>query len=303
MVSAAAGQPPDRAVGSFSGGVRLCRLPFSARDDGGADRFRPEHESYRDGDRRDRPGGSLPGTDGDRRDRRRECTVQLARLATTAVRPARRQSDRKAGHEGAVPWRDPAGRVPSRRHLAVPVGQRQGTDFCAEWLELAEHDFRDHRLKVYGLVDQPVELSRDDLQSMGKQTQITLHHCIQGWSGIAAWSGWPMAELIRRAQPKPAARAVVFFSFGEGAEGGQFYDSLSLEDAMHPQTLLAWEMNDSPLTHLHGAPLRLRVENQLGFKMVKWIQAIEFVASVRSIYLGEGGYNEDHEYFGELANI
>jgi methionine sulfoxide reductase catalytic subunit len=92
-------------------------------------------------------------------------------------------------------------------------------------------------------------------------------------------------------------------SFGEGAEGGQFYDSLSVQNAMRPQTLLAYEMNFEPLNHLHGAPLRLRVENQLGFKMVKWIQTIEFVESVHSIYQGEGGYNEDHEYFGELANI
>jgi DMSO/TMAO reductase YedYZ molybdopterin-dependent catalytic subunit len=96
---------------------------------------------------------------------------------------------------------------------------------------------------------------------------------------------------------------VVFYSFGEGAEGGQFYDSLSIENALYEQTLLADEMNFEPLTELHGAPLRLRVENQLGFKMVKWIQRIEFVESVKSVFQGEGGYNEDHEYFGELASI
>ena len=90
---------------------------------------------------------------------------------------------------------------------------------------------------------------------------------------------------------------------GEGAEGGQFYDSRSMQNALRPQTLLAYEMNFEPLKELHGAPLRVRVENQLGFKMVKWIQAIEFVATVETIYKGEGGYNEDHEYFGELANI
>ncbi len=76
-----------------------------------------------------------------------------------------------------------------------------------------------------------------------------------------------------------------------------------MENALHPQTLLAYDMNDQPLSHLHGAPLRLRVENQLGFKMVKWIAAIEFVENVKSIHQGEGGYAEDHEYFGELANI
>ncbi len=180
---------------------------------------------------------------------------------------------------------------------------------CDEWKTLAAGDFKDYRLKVYGLVENPVELSLDDLRALGKKTQITLHHCIQGWSGIAEWGGLPLAELIKLVRPKPKCKAVVFYSFGEGVEfstgvaGGQYYDSLSIANALHPQTLLAYEMNYQPLNHLHGAPLRLRVENQLGFKMVKWIQAIEFVEDVQSINKGEGGYAEDHEYFGELANI
>lgn len=121
--------------------------------------------------------------------------------------------------------------------------------------------------------------------------------------------GLPLAELLRLVRPKPGARAVVFRSFGEGVDfetgraAGQYYDSLSIENALHPQTLLAYEMNYQPLHQLHGAPLRLRVENQLGFKMVKWIKAIEIVEHVESIGEGEGGFAEDHEYFGELANI
>ena len=174
---------------------------------------------------------------------------------------------------------------------------------CQEWKNLAAHGFKDYRLKVHGLVENPMELSLDDLRARGKKTQTTLHHCIQGWSGIAEWGGMPLAELIQLVRPKPEARAVVFYSFGDGAEGGRFYDSLSIGNAAHPLTLLAYEMNFKPLTELHGAPLRLRVENQLGFKMVKWIQAIEFVESMSRIQKGEGGYNEDHEYFGELANI
>jgi DMSO/TMAO reductase YedYZ molybdopterin-dependent catalytic subunit/thiosulfate reductase cytochrome b subunit len=171
------------------------------------------------------------------------------------------------------------------------------------WESLAADDFRDYRLKVTGLVETPLELSLADLRALQKQSQITLHHCIQGWSGIAEWSGLPMADLMRLARPKPEAQAVCFFSFGEGGEGGEFYDSLSLANACHSQTLLAYEMNGRPLGRYHGAPLRLRVENQLGFKMVKWIREISFVASIRSVGRGEGGYNEDHEYFGELANI
>jgi DMSO/TMAO reductase YedYZ molybdopterin-dependent catalytic subunit len=180
---------------------------------------------------------------------------------------------------------------------------------CEEWKTLAADNFKEYRLKVYGLVENPVELSLDDLRALGKKEQITLHHCIQGWSGIAAWGGLPLAELIRLVRPRPDAKAVVFHSFGEGVAlhegvaGVRYYDNLSIENALNPQTLLAYEMNYQPLNHLHGAPLRLRVENQLGFKMVKWIQAIEFVEDVRSIGKGEGGFAEDHEYFGELANI
>jgi DMSO/TMAO reductase YedYZ molybdopterin-dependent catalytic subunit/thiosulfate reductase cytochrome b subunit len=180
---------------------------------------------------------------------------------------------------------------------------------CEEWKTLAAGNFKNYRLKVYGLVERQVELSLDDLLALGQKTQITLHHCIQGWSGIAEWGGLPLAELIKLVRPRPNAKVVVFYSFSEGVEfstgvaGGQYYDSLSIKDALNPQTLLAYEMNYQLLNHLHGAPLRLRVENQLGFKMVKWIQAIEFVESVASIYQGEGGYAEDKEYFGELANI
>jgi DMSO/TMAO reductase YedYZ molybdopterin-dependent catalytic subunit len=180
---------------------------------------------------------------------------------------------------------------------------------CEEWKTLAANDFKEYRLKVCGLVENPVELSLGDLRAMVKKTQITLHHCIQGWSGIAAWGGLPLAELIQLVRPRPNATVVVFSSFGEGVAinedvvGIQYYDSLSIENALNSQTLLAYEMNYQPLNHLHGAPLRLRVENQLGFKMVKWIQMIKFVEDVQSIGKGEGGFAEDHEYFGELANI
>ncbi len=197
------------------------------------------------------------------------------------------------GREDISPFFWPNGKVPT----------------SDEWKTLAAGEFRDYRLKVYGLVENPVELSLDDLRALGKKTQITLHHCIQGWSGIAEWGGLPPAELIKLVRPRSNARAVVFYSFGDGVEfntgvvGGQYYDSLSIKNALNPQTLLAYEMNCQPLNHLHGAPLRLRVENQLGFKMVKWVQSIAFVEDVKSINKGEGGYAEDNEYFGELANI
>jgi DMSO/TMAO reductase YedYZ molybdopterin-dependent catalytic subunit/thiosulfate reductase cytochrome b subunit len=172
-----------------------------------------------------------------------------------------------------------------------------------EWKNLAAAGFKDYKLKIFGLVENPVELSMDQLHGLPRRSQITLHNCIQGWSGIAQWGGVPMDELIKLVRPKPEAKAVIFYSFDEGLEGGQYYDSHTIANVRHPQTLLAYEMNFEPLNDIHGAPLRLRVENQLGFKMVKWISAIEFVDSYRHIFQGEGGYNADHEFFDSMADI
>lgn len=181
-----------------------------------------------------------------------------------------------------------------------PNGKMPITD---EWKALAKAGFEGYRLEVYGLVENPVSLSLEEIRAMGKRQQITLHHCIQGWSGIAEWGGLPMADLLALVRPKPEARLVVFYSYGEGGEGGEYYDSHTMDNVLHPQTMLAYEMNYAPLSEVHGAPLRLRVENQLGFKMVKWIRAIELAADAKRIYRGEGGYNEDNEFFNSMADI
>lgn len=172
-----------------------------------------------------------------------------------------------------------------------------------EWTGLAASGFRDYRLRVHGLVANPLELSLDELRALGKQEQITVHHCIQGWSGVAEWGGLPLAKLVERVQPAREAQYVVFHSFGEGLHDGEYYDCHNLANVLHPQSLLAYEMNGQPLGPVYGAPLRLRVENQLGYKMVKWIKSIEFVASVQSVGKGHGGKNEDDEYYDLIANI
>jgi sulfoxide reductase catalytic subunit YedY len=172
-----------------------------------------------------------------------------------------------------------------------------------EWNALATEQFTNYRLKVDGLVENPIELTLDEMTALGKQEQITMHHCIQGWSGIAQWGGLPLARLIDLVKPLPEARVVVFHSFGEGLYGGEYYDTQPMEVAMHGSTLLAYEMNYQPLPPLYGAPLRLRVESQLGYKMVKWIKSIEFVASEKSVGKGHGGKNEDDEYFDLIPEI
>jgi methionine sulfoxide reductase catalytic subunit len=174
---------------------------------------------------------------------------------------------------------------------------------CEEWKKLAENRFHDYRLRVHGLVEKPIELSLEEIKALGKRQQITTHHCIQGWTGIAEWGGLPLAKLVEMVQPKAEARWVAFHSFGEGLYAGEYYDCHPIENVLHPQSLLAYEMNDQPLNDLHGAPLRLRVENQLGYKQVKWIRSIEFIADVKQVGAGNGGKNEDDEYFDLIANI
>lgn len=170
------------------------------------------------------------------------------------------------------------------------------------WLKLAENDFADYRLQVGGLVENPLSLSMEDLKAMKLEQNITMHHCIQGWSGIAEWGGLPMSKLVELVKPHDSVTTVAFYSYGEGLYGGVYYDTHTLDNCVKPQSILAWEMNYKPLSLLHGAPLRLRVENQLGYKMVKWISRIEFVETYTGLGKGFGGKNEDDEYFDLMAD-
>lgn len=171
-----------------------------------------------------------------------------------------------------------------------------------EWKDLAVNNFKDYKLKIYGLVENPVELSMEELKSLGREETINMHSCIQGWTGIAEWAGVPMSKIIELVKPHADAKTVAFYSFGEGLFGGQYYDTHTLDNCLKPKSILAWEMNGQPLPIEHGAPIRLRVENQLGYKMVKWINAIEFVSDYKTIGKGFGGKNEDDEYFDLLAD-
>jgi sulfoxide reductase catalytic subunit YedY len=158
--------------------------------------------------------------------------------------------------------------------------------------------FLNYGLRVSGLVYNPREFSYAELRAMPKQEQITEHFCIQGWSGVAKWGGVPMRHILDIVKPTPDARYVVFYSFSEGSAGGGYYDVHKIHNMRHGLTILAYEMNGAPLSVLHGAPLRLRCENELGFKMVEWIAAIEFVRDFAHLGPGQGGYNEDHEFYG-----
>ena len=160
--------------------------------------------------------------------------------------------------------------------------------------------FADWKLIVGGLVEQKLELSLADLRAMPSRTQITRHDCVEGWSCIGKWKGVPLSALLETAKLKPDARYIVFYCAddlgGTGTEDGKYYQSIALVDAFHAQTILAYEMNDQTLPVPHGAPLRLRVERQLGYKMAKYVMRIEAVDEIAAIRGGRGGFWEDLGY-------
>jgi DMSO/TMAO reductase YedYZ molybdopterin-dependent catalytic subunit/thiosulfate reductase cytochrome b subunit len=168
----------------------------------------------------------------------------------------------------------------------------------AEFNTLVANEFAGYQLRIDGLVEHPQSFSLVELRAIAKQEQITTHFCIQGWSGVAKWGGVPMRHIIDLVRPTADARYVVFYSFADGGDGGRYYDVHKITNMRHELTILAYEMNGVPVSVLHGAPLRLRCENELGFKMVKWIAAIEFVHDFSDLGAGHGGYNEDHEFYG-----
>ena len=170
----------------------------------------------------------------------------------------------------------------------------------ADYLALKTKGFSDYRLVVDGLVERPLSLSLDQVRALPARTQITRHDCVEGWSSIGKWAGARLGPLLDQAGLKTTARYIVFHC-GDTLEqtldgSGVYYESIDLIDAYHPQSILAYAMNDRPLPVAHGAPLRLRVERQLGYKQAKYIMRIEAVADFAHIGRGKGGFWEDRGY-------
>jgi DMSO/TMAO reductase YedYZ molybdopterin-dependent catalytic subunit len=169
-----------------------------------------------------------------------------------------------------------------------------------DYLDAAAKNFVDWKLEVGGLVENPLKLSLADLQALPVRSQITRHDCVEGWSCIGEWTGVPLMSVLAQARLKPAARFIVFYcadQLEQTLDGtGQYYESIDLVDAAHPQTILAYAMNGAPLPIEHGAPLRLRVERQLGYKMAKYVMKIEALDSFAALGRGRGGFWEDRGY-------
>jgi DMSO/TMAO reductase YedYZ molybdopterin-dependent catalytic subunit len=167
---------------------------------------------------------------------------------------------------------------------------------------LAANRFADWRLRVDGLVARPLSLSLADLRAMPQRAQITRHDCVEGWSAIGKWQGPKLSGILDAAGLRDTARYLVFHC-ADSLRGGAYYESVDLIDAFHPQTILAWAMNDAILPIAHGAPVRLRVERQLGYKHAKYVMRIEAVASLDGIGRGKGGYWEDVADYEWYAGI
>ncbi len=163
---------------------------------------------------------------------------------------------------------------------------------------LAKGNFVDWALQVDGLVERPVHFTLAELRALPSRTQITRHDCGEGWSAIGQWTGVPLSAVLALVQPRATARYVVFYCADPMEDDGThfYYESIDLEDANHPQTILAYALNGNTLPVANGAPLRLRVERQLGYKMAKYLMRIELVADFDHIGGGKGGYWEDNGY-------
>lgn len=162
--------------------------------------------------------------------------------------------------------------------------------------------FADWRLEVRGLVETPLNLSLAELKALPQRTQITRHDCVEGWSAIAEWTGPQLSRLLDMAKVREEANFLVF-RCADTLNGRDYYESVDMVDAYHPQTIVAHALNGEPIPEKNGAPLRMRIERQLGYKHAKYLTAIEAVASFDDIYDGKGGYWEDAGDYQWYAGI
>jgi DMSO/TMAO reductase YedYZ molybdopterin-dependent catalytic subunit len=165
----------------------------------------------------------------------------------------------------------------------------------ARYMDLVAAGFGGYRLVVDGLVAEPQRLSLRELRTLGTTTQVTRHDCVEGWSAIGKWTGVRLSTLLALARPAQQARYAIFHCLDRDDSGAPYYESLDLVQAAHPQTILALDLNGAPLEPDHGAPVRLRIATQLGYKSAKWVHRIQVAADLR-VFGGNGGYWEDQGY-------
>jgi len=207
------------------------------------------------------------------------------------------------GLQRAITARD-ALAVEYRPEQRSPIFRANGTNNpnTPDYNAHAANRFADWRVTIDGLVTRPLSLRLDQIRSMPSRQQITRHDCVEGWSAIGKWTGPRLSRLLDLAGLRPDARYLVFHC-ADAIGGRRYYESIDLVDAFHPQTILAWALNDRLLGVPNGAPLRLRVERQLGYKHAKYVERIEAVAALTGIAGGKGGFWEDVAGYDWYAGI
>ena len=231
-------------------------------------------------------GGALTGCDALSHN---ETAVEVLRSAETLTNTVHRMLGRRAMAQEF----SPADIAPKFRAngTTMPMGEA--------YAAMVANGFADWRLKVDGLVARPLELTMAQLQAMPARTQITRHDCVEGWSCIGQWKGVRLSHVLGLAQVQPEAKFVVFHCLDQMEaedEDSMYYESVDMDDAFHEQTILAWELNGKPVPVENGAPLRARIERQLGYKQPKYLYRLEVVESFDQISGGKGGYWEDQGY-------
>jgi len=214
-----------------------------------------------------------------------------------AVEDWHRQAHRLlANREALAPEYTRAERSPTFR------GNGSITVESEEYRQELASGFPNWRVEVRGLVDNPLSLSMDDLRALPQRTQITRHDCVEGWSAIGEWTGPQLSLLLDQARVQQGANFIVF-RCADTLAGRDYYESVDMVDAYHPQTIIAHQLNGEPIPEKNGAPLRMRIERQLGYKHPKYLTAIEAVASFDDIGEGKGGYWEDRSGYQWYAGI
>ena len=235
-------------------------------------------------------------------------TLSLAGCDKLSQNPAFVEGLKRAQHLSHVAHRLVAGRMAMAQEFSqadvAAHFKANGTlvPADADYHALMQGGFKDWKLQIDGLVEKPAAFTLAELRAMPSRTQITRHDCVEGWSSIGKWKGVQLKHLLEQVKPLPNANFVVFRCAdsmdGPTLDGrdSRYYESVDMDDAYHAQTVLAYELNDQPLPVNNGAPLRARIERQLGYKHAKYLMRIEVVESFAKIRAGNGGYWEDNGY-------
>ncbi len=240
----------------------------------------------------------------------------IAAMGAMFVGACSKVADSKVGSSllsAAEDWHRKAHRALSNRTALVreyaradisPVFRGNGsvTVDTDEYRQHMAEGFANWRLEVSGLVRNPMSLSLEALRKLPQRTQITRHDCVEGWSAIGEWTGPQLATILEAAGISEEANFIVF-RCADALGGNPYYESVDMVDAMHPQTIIAHRLNGQSLPVKNGAPLRMRIEKQLGYKHAKYLTAIHATSSLDDVGLGQGGYWEDHHGYQWYAGI